>query len=149
MDNVTVNGNISTRKGRELNASSTACGITLNKVSANSVIYNSAVDTYSATDSTIGSVIDSNAPTITAVVDNKDVYTGDDNSKALGFITTVKSNKETSLKKLTWTVAGHESDFTYTPTAAITLGENTDVYFGVIINGYDGDGVPAITANAE
>ncbi len=147
LDNVTVNGNISTRKGRDLNAGSTGCGITLNNVSANSVIYNSAVDTYSATDSTIGSVVDSNAPTITAVVDNKDVYTGDDNSKALGFITTVTSDKaNTALSKLTWNVGN--KTFTHEP-EAITLGKNTAVYFGVIIDGYDGDVVPAITANAE
>lgn len=88
--------------------------------------------------------------TIKAEISNADVYTGANNTKALGFITTVTSDKEASVQKLTWKVTGHESDFTYTPAAAITLGEKSAVYFGVIIDGYDGNDVPeSITATAE
>ena len=115
----------------------------------NKVIYSSSTDIHN--DFYIEAALEKieTPADIKAEISNAAVYTGNDNSKALGFITTVTSDKEASVQKLTWKVTGHESDFTYTPAAAITLGENTDVYFGVIINGYDGDVVPAITANAE
>lgn len=137
-------------EGYKLSAASTQYKGITETVNGNQVIYSNEGDIKQ--DFLVRAVLEKveTPATIETKISDEAVYTGYDNSKALGFITTVKSNKETSLKKLTWTVAGHEKNFEYTPATTITLGENTDVYFGVIIDGYGGNDVPeSITATAE
>lgn len=88
-----------------------------------------------------------NAPTFTATVSDTTLYSGTEGDKAVGFITEVKADREAPLQKLTWTAAGHEP-FTKS-FSEVVIGENTSVYFGVIINGFTGDAAPEITAAAE